>query len=97
MTRPVYFADQDFNDHILRGVRRLEPTVQFLRVREVGLQEADDNVLLAYAADKRMIVLSHDVNTMSATAWGRVESGEVRRADAWTVLGSATRSSAASY
>ncbi|HEV3115943.1 MAG TPA: DUF5615 family PIN-like protein [Gemmataceae bacterium] len=76
MTRPVYFADQDFNDHILRGVRRLEPTVQFLRVREVGLEKADDSVILAYAAEKGMIVLSHDVNTMSTTAWGRVESGE---------------------
>jgi predicted nuclease of predicted toxin-antitoxin system len=76
MTRPRFLADQDFNEHILRGVTRREPTVEFIKLREIGLQEEDDPTVLAYAAANGLIVISHDVTTMSAHARARIEAGQ---------------------
>jgi hypothetical protein len=72
MSRPRFLADQDFNEHIIQGIWRLEPAVEFLRAREVGLDEKSDSEVLEYAAKERWIVISHDVNTMSAAAKARL-------------------------
>jgi hypothetical protein len=37
MSRPRFLADHDLNEHLVTGVLRREPTIEFLRVREVGL------------------------------------------------------------
>ena len=76
MSRPRFLADQDFNEHILRGLQRAEPAAEVLRVREVGLEARPDAEVLAYAAAEGWIVLSHDVNTMSAAAFARLAGGE---------------------
>lgn len=76
MSRPRFLADQDFNERILRGVLRQEPAIEFLRAREAGVQERSDSEVLAYAATAGWIVLSHDVNTMSAAATARIKAGQ---------------------
>jgi predicted nuclease of predicted toxin-antitoxin system len=76
MSRPRFLADQDFNENILRGVQRLEPTVEFLRLRDVGLDKSLDSEVLAYAASEHWIVVSHDVNTMSAAATACLAAGQ---------------------
>lgn len=76
MSRPVFLINHDFNDHILRGVLRREPLIKFVKARDVGLDQSDDNAILDYAAKKQMIVLSHDVNTMSAAAYSRIENSD---------------------
>jgi hypothetical protein len=76
MSRPRFLADHDFNEHIVRGAERLEPGIEFLRAREAGLEEWPDADILAYAAAEGWIVLSHDVNTMSAVAAARLEAGQ---------------------
>ncbi len=75
MSRPRFLADNDFNERVLRGLLRRQPTMEILRVRGVGLDQAPDDVVLAYAAAERWIVLSHDVNTMSAAACDRIVAG----------------------
>jgi hypothetical protein len=76
MSRPRFLADNDFNEHVLEGLLRLEPAVQVLRVREIGLARAPDAEVLAYAAAEGWIVLSHDVSTMTAAAYARVAAAE---------------------
>jgi hypothetical protein len=76
MSRPRFLADNDFNEHILQGLLRQEPAVEVLRVREIGLDRAPDADVLAYAAVEGWIVLSHDVNTMTAAAYARIVAGE---------------------
>jgi predicted nuclease of predicted toxin-antitoxin system len=76
MSRPPFLADQDFNENILRGVHRLEPAVEFWKLRDVGLDKASDAEVLAYAASENWIVVSHDVNTMSAAANTRLRAGQ---------------------
>jgi hypothetical protein len=76
MSRPRFLADHDFNEHIVRGAERLEPGIEFLRAREAGLHAQSDPSILDYAAREGWIVLSHDVNTMSAAAAARLEAGQ---------------------
>jgi hypothetical protein len=42
MSRPRFLADHDFNEHIVSGVLRLEPLVDFLRVRDIGMSTLPD-------------------------------------------------------
>lgn len=77
MSRPRFLTDQDFNDIIIRGVERLEPSIDFLRIRDVGLAEAPDAEVLAYAAANGWLVLSHDVNTMIAVAYEQFARGQL--------------------
>jgi hypothetical protein len=76
MSRPRFLADHDFRDRILRGLKKREPSVDLVRVRDVGLESAPDDQILEYAAAEKRIVLSHDVNTMSAAAIARVSAAE---------------------
>lgn len=77
MSRPKLLADHDLNEHILVGVLRRAPDVEFRRVREVGLRDRPDPEVLAYAADHGFIVVSHDVNTIPAAAYERLGAGAI--------------------
>jgi hypothetical protein len=76
MSRPRFLADHDLNEHIVVGVIRREPLVDFIRVRDVGYGARPDAEVLAFAAAEGFIVVSHDVNTMPAAAWNRLDDGE---------------------
>jgi len=76
MMPPKFLADHDLNEQIVIGVLRRAPQVTFVRVRDVGLAEQPDPVILNYAAEEGLILVSHDVNTMSATAYARMEQGQ---------------------
>lgn len=76
MSRPRFLADNDLNDHIVDGVLRREPTIEFVRAREVGLTQGRDPDILDHAARHGYIVVSHDVNTMPGHARERIASGE---------------------
>jgi predicted nuclease of predicted toxin-antitoxin system len=71
-----FLVDNDVNVHIIEGVTRLEPAVHFEHVRDIGLHEATDEEILAYASAHALIVVSHDVHTMSAAAISRIVSGK---------------------
>ena len=38
MSRPRFLADHNFNEHVVSGVLRLEPLVDFLRVSDLGMR-----------------------------------------------------------
>jgi Domain of unknown function (DUF5615) len=75
MSRPQFLSDHDLNEHIVTGVMRLEPSLEWIRVRDVGLSECSDAEVLAYAAEHGYFVVSHDVNTMPRAAYDRMRSG----------------------
>lgn len=68
MSRPRFLVDHDLNEHIVDGVRRREPGIEFVRTRDVGLAESPDDEVLEYAAKNGLIVVSHDVNSMPGRA-----------------------------
>jgi len=76
MSQPRFLADHDFNEHIVVGVRRREPTIEFSRVRDLGMSDRLDAEILEYADQRGLIVISHDVNTMPAAAYARLMAGK---------------------
>jgi Domain of unknown function (DUF5615) len=63
---PKLLTDANFNQHIVRGLRRIRPDITITEVRKVGLTDASDPDILAYAAEHDLILLTHDVRTMPA-------------------------------
>lgn len=69
-------ADENFNNDILRGVRRLSPSVDVVRVQDAGLSGRDDATILEWAAECGRVLLTHDVSTMTRYAYDRVQQGK---------------------
>jgi hypothetical protein len=71
-----YAADENFNNDILRGLRRRDAEVDVVRVQDAELSGALDPIVLEWAAREDRIVLSHDVSTMVRFAYDRVRAGQ---------------------
>jgi hypothetical protein len=69
-------ADENFNNDIVRGVRRRNPAVEIVRVQDVNLSGADDPTVLEWAAQAGRVLLTHDVSTMTRYAYDRVREGK---------------------
>jgi predicted nuclease of predicted toxin-antitoxin system len=61
------FIDHDVTDVIVQGVLDHFAKVDLVRSRDVGLAEADDKVILDWAAIHGQVVVSSDANTMPHT------------------------------
>jgi hypothetical protein len=66
MARIRFQADNDLSNLILRGLRRKEPTIDFLTAKDGGIIGRPDPEVLRMSAETRRIVVSHDCNTMTA-------------------------------
>jgi len=72
---PRWLVDEDFDNDILRGVLRRKPDLDVVRAQDVGLGGMADPHILEWAAQEGRIVLTHDVSTMTAHAYVRVDQG----------------------
>ena len=70
-------ADENFNNNIVRGLLRREPGLDIVRIQDVGLSGADDRTILAWAAQERRVLLTHDVATITKYAYERIRSGQL--------------------
>jgi hypothetical protein len=70
-----FAVDEDFDNRIVRGLLRLLPTLDVVRVQDVGLLGKRDPEVLEWAANENRILLTHDATTMTNHAYSRVESG----------------------
>ncbi|HEY9820950.1 MAG TPA: DUF5615 family PIN-like protein [Candidatus Sericytochromatia bacterium] len=70
-----FLADENFNNQIVRGILRQSPNIDVVRVQDVDLSGADDPTVLAWAAQEKRIVLTHDVATMVTFAYKRIQTG----------------------
>lgn len=69
-----FLADENFNNEILRAVRRRISEAELLRVQDTDLAGKPDRLLLEWAAQNGYIILSHDVNTMRGYFYERVNA-----------------------
>ena len=67
-------TDEDFNNRIVRGLLRRQPDIDILRVQDAGLAGRDDEEVLDWASEGR-ILITHDVTTMKQTAYDRIAAG----------------------
>ena len=70
-------ADENFNNDLVRGILRREPTIDIVRIQDVGLSGADDPTVLAWTAEEGRVLLTHDVTTLTSYAYDRVSAGLV--------------------
>lgn len=71
-----YAIDEDFNHDIVRGLERKVPSLDMLTIQDVGILEAHDRDVLAWAAQEGRILLTHDVRTMPVYAAERLREGQ---------------------
>ena len=70
-----FLLDENLNGRIYRGLLRLKPDLDAVRVQDVGLSSVDDRKILDWAADQHRVLVSHDVNTLAGFAYEKVASG----------------------
>lgn len=75
MSTPRFLTDEDVHAHIIASVRRLEPSLDLLRVVDVGKSGAADEDVLEFAETENRLLVSHDAKTMKAAAEKRIASG----------------------
>jgi len=69
-------ADENFNNDILRGLLRRNPSLDIIRIQDVGLTHATDPDVLEWAAQENRVLLTHDQNTVTKFAYQRVVEGK---------------------
>jgi|SRR6478672_4429052 len=67
-----FLADENFDNTIVRGLLRRRPSIDIVRVQDVGLSGEDDPTILAWAAEEGRVLLTHDVATITHFAYGRL-------------------------
>ena len=67
-------ADENINSRIVRGLVRRNRQLDIVRIQDVGLSGAGDPDVLAWAAEARRVLVTHDVSTMWLYARQRVDA-----------------------
>lgn len=68
--------DQDLDHVILRGLLLRVPNLDVITAHQVGLSNTSDPDLLAWAAEHKRIVVTHDRRTMPYHATSRISRAE---------------------
>lgn len=71
-----FAADENFNNNVVRGMLRMRPDLDLVRIQDVGMSGAEDPDILAWCASEGRVALTHDRATMVAFALARVDRGE---------------------
>jgi hypothetical protein len=71
-----WVADENYNNDILRGLRRRQPEIDIVRIQDVGLSGIDDPTLLEWAAQEGRVLLTHDAATITHYAYERIKAGK---------------------
>jgi len=69
--------DENFNQHILRGLRLRIPALDYMIVQETAMQGMKDQPLLREAAVLHRVLVTHDLKTIPRHAYERVAAGEL--------------------
>lgn len=72
MSKMRLLADENFNHHILRGIRLQMSDLDCVVAREAGLAGVKDPDVLAWAAEQNRILITHDIRTIPKYAYERI-------------------------
>lgn len=75
MPQPRFLADEDLRFEIVLAARRLEPSIDFPTVTELGRGGLSDAEQLEFAQREGRILISHDVNSLRGLADARIADG----------------------
>ena len=63
-TPPRFLADADYNESLVRGLRRRRADLYITTAHVEKIDDLPDPDILAFAAEHDLILLTHDVRTM---------------------------------
>jgi hypothetical protein len=69
-------TDENLNNDIVRGLLRMQPDLDIVRVQDVGLSGADDAAVLEWAAQEGRVLLTHDISTITKYAYERIQAAQ---------------------
>ncbi len=72
----LLLADEHIDPALVRGLQAREPTLDVIRVHDVGLLSTPDPDILVWAATAGRVLFTHDRNTMPDFAYERIRAGE---------------------
>ena len=59
-----FAIDENLDNRIVRGLRRLHPELDAIRIQDTEIYEADDPIVLEWCAIEERILVSHDLRTI---------------------------------
>lgn len=68
-------SDENLHGDIVRGLRRRLPSLDLIRIQDVGLSGIDDPGLLSWASEQERILFTHDRTTMPMHVAERLREG----------------------
>lgn len=71
----TFLADEDLNRVIVDGLLARTSNLDIVRAQDVGLARMTDPIVLAWAAERGRVLLTHDVHTMTRFAYERIRAG----------------------
>lgn len=71
-----FAADENFNRRILAGLLTRLPEIDIIRVQDTEMYQAPDPNLLEWLATEQRILLTHDIKTIPAYVYERVNLGQ---------------------
>lgn len=70
-----FATDENFNGHMLSGLRKRLPDLDIVRVQDTEMYGSPDPELLEWLAEQDRILLTHDIRTMPKFVYERVHAG----------------------
>lgn len=67
-------TDENFYGPILRALVQREPSLDVVRVQDVGLMGENDQRILEWAAERQRVLLTHDRETIPEFAYNRIRN-----------------------
>lgn len=68
-------TDENFNGIVFDELLRQAPDLDIVRAQDVGLSQVADPIVLAWAADKGRVLLTHDKKTVPRHVYKRLIGG----------------------
>ena len=73
---PRLVADENVDSRVLYGLLLRVPSLDIVRVQDVGLSGVDDQVILEWAAQQGRVPLTYDKRTVTKYVYERVRAGQ---------------------
>jgi hypothetical protein len=70
-----FVLDEHVNPAVVAAVHALEPAVDVVLVRDVGLRSQPDPVLIAWATRAARLIVTHDRRTLIRDAYAQLAAG----------------------
>jgi Domain of unknown function (DUF5615) len=70
-------VDENLNQRIMRGLKLRLPDLDYVRAQVGGLKGGPDPKVLAWAAERQLILVTHDLKTVPRYAYARIAAGEL--------------------